>query len=136
MDSIGGAAPTANSSFDAFEVLRNEGRAGLESAMAREVNERVARAVPRDQVMADLLSHIRELTAEHVALRNSYNTLVRVVFEECLKDGGTWNAARAFRQGDVTTYGGRPWVCQRANTGSRPGSNDDWRMMEKSEWRR
>src|SRR5262249_16420935 len=129
--SSNGSAPAANSDFDAFEVLRNEGRAGLETAMAREVDERVARAVPRDEVMHDLVHHITKLTERHVALERAHVVLEKFVFEECLKNGGTWKPEQAFARGDVTTYGGRPWVCENGNKGSRPGENGDWRMMEK-----
>jgi hypothetical protein len=55
---------------------------------------------------------------------------------KCLKDGGTWKRERSFDPGDVTTYRGQIWVCQKANSNIRPGTSDDWRLMEKKEqWR-
>jgi hypothetical protein len=53
----------------------------------------------------------------------------------CLKDGGTWKPAKAFVPGMVVTYRGVMWVCQEANSNTRPGTSDHWRLMEKSEGR-
>jgi hypothetical protein len=55
---------------------------------------------------------------------------------ECLKDGGTWNAEKLFRPGEVVSYRGVPWVCQKPNTNVRPGRSDEWRLMAKSQGHR
>jgi len=52
-----------------------------------------------------------------------------------LEDGGTWQERAPYRPGQVVTYKGSAWVCREANSNTRPGKSDCWRLMVKSDQR-
>src|SRR5262245_32906925 len=110
-----------------MSTTRDVIEAGMNVEVERRLAEKMARAVPLSQGMSEIVGAITLLAKEHVALRNlvfalvGENNQLKLELAKCLKDGGTWKEARVFEKGEVTTYGGVPWVCLRAHSGSRPG---------------
>lgn len=43
---------------------------------------------------------------------------------------GIWDAERSYRPKQEVTYGGNLWHCQKACSNVRPGTSDDWKLMQ------
>jgi hypothetical protein len=52
-----------------------------------------------------------------------------------LEDAGAWQERAFYRRGHVVSFKGSAWVCQQANSNTRPGKSDIWRLMVKSDQR-
>lgn len=49
---------------------------------------------------------------------------------------GIWDAERSYRPKQQCTYGGNLWHCEKACTDVRPGTSDDWKLMQQNKSRR
>jgi hypothetical protein len=95
--------------------------------------------VPADVVdkalLEELLPELARSVAQHV--RETVEPLKKQITQlearPVLEDGGVWAERALYHRGHVVSYKGSAWVCHEANSNTRPGKSNAWRLMVKSE---
>ena len=85
--------------------------------------------------LEQLLPELARSVAQHV--KNVTAPLKERIAElearPVLEDAGIWRESAVYKPGHVVSFKGSAWTCQQPNSNARPGKNNCWRLMVKSD---
>jgi hypothetical protein len=79
----------------------------------------------------DVANALKQVIEAHVALKAHVAELEATA----TRYEGIWDDQRVYHPNMMVTYGGNLWICEEANTNVRPGTSDDWQLMQKTKAR-
>jgi hypothetical protein len=86
----------------------------------------------------DVANALKQVIEAHVALKAHVVELEQRNAEleaTAVRYEGIWDEQRDFHPNTMVTYGGNLWICEEVNSNVRPGTSDDWQLMQKTKGR-